>query len=440
MNKKHQIVVIGAGMAGLTAAKLLHKSGFDVLVLEAKPYIGGRTYTKKINGKNIDTGATWIHMFKGNPMTKIAKAYGFKMVKDDYEPFAAWDEQTGKFVENLAHYYELAEKTWDGAIKFFKKKRGNKTVADFLEGYFLKQNWSEKEQYYVPFIFRIMIETDYAGELEEVSLVDEYFLDTFKDKGGEDAILIGGYKMILDKIKKGLSIQLETVVETIDYRKNIIKIKTNKGNFECDKVIFTASLGVLKSEVIRFRPKLPKAKRKAIQSLGFGSLEKIVLTFEERFWNDSKFIFNLNENKNGLVFPSISDFTNEVGCPTLGIYYSAKYAKWLMQHSDEEILKKILNTLEKMFNQKNLEPTDYHISRWTTDPHFNGGYSFSNSDDTLKDIRVLGKPVDGRLFFAGEATSVEGQGYTHGALMSGIREAIRLGASLKGIKGLGKNN
>jgi monoamine oxidase len=436
MNKKHQIIVIGAGMAGLTAAKLLHESGFDVLILEAQSHIGGRTYTKEINGENIDTGATWIEMFKGNPMTKIAKAYGIEVVKDSDEPVVAWDEKTSSFVENLEHYAELAEKTWDKAIKFFKKKRGDKKVADFLDSYLAKQNWSDEEQYYVKFIFKIWIEIDYAGKLDEVSLVDEYFIDTFKDKNDENALLIGGYKTIIDKIKKGLNIQLETIVETIDYRRETLEIKTNQGIFDCDKVIFTASLGVLKSNVIRFRPKLPKVKRKAIKTLGFGFAEKIILTFEERFWNDSKFILNLNEGENGLEFPSISDFTETVGCPTLGIYYSAKYAEWLMQYSDEDILKKILTTLEKIFNQQNLQPTDYHISRWTTDPHFKGAYSFSNSDKTLDDIRTLGKPVDGRLFFAGEATSVDGQGYAHGALMSGIREAKRLGASLKGIKGV----
>lgn len=434
MKTKHQIIVIGAGMSGLTAAKLLHKSGFDVLVLEAKPHVGGRTYTKEINGKYIDTGATWIHMFKGNPMTKVAKAYGFEVVKDDDDNLVVWDERRGGFIGNTKKYYKLADKMWDAAIKYFKKKRG-KTVADFLKGYLVNKNWSEEEKYYAKFIFRILIEMDYAGELHEVSLIDEYFIDTFKDSE-EDALLIGGYKMILDKIKKGVNIQLETVVETIDYRKEIIKIKTNQGVFECDKVIFTASLGVLKSDVIRFRPKLPKAKRKAIQSLGFGFMEKIILTFEEQFWNKKEFVLYLNESENGLVFPSISDFTDEVGCPTLGVYYSARYAKSLAKYSDEEILKRILNVLEKMFNQQNLEPTDYHISRWTTAPHFQGAYSFSNSDDTEENIRVLAKPVDEKLFFAGEATSVEGQAYAHGALMSGIREAKRLGASLKGIKGV----
>ena len=426
-------------MSGLTVAKLLHKSGFDVLVIEAKPHIGGRTYTKEINGKNIDTGATWIEMFKGNPMTKIAKAYGLKVVKDDYKSIVAWDEQIGSFVKDIEKYYELADKIWDAAIKFFKKKRGNKTVADFLESYLAKKNWSDKEKYYARFIFKIIIEMDYAGELDEVSLVDEYFIDTFDKKENEDALVIGGYKMILDKIKKGLKIELETVVNTIDYRKDRIKIKTDQGDFECDKVIFTASLGVLKSNAIRFQPKLPKAKRKAIQSLGFGFMEKIVLTFEKRFWKKKEFVLYLKDSGNGLAFPSISDFTNEVGCPTLGIYYGAKYAKWLAKHSDEEILEKVLGILEKIFNQEKLKPTDYHISRWTTDPYFKGSYSFSNSDNTEKDIRALEKPVDNKVFFAGEATSVEGQGYAHGALMSGIREAKRLGASLKGIKGIKHN-
>ena len=118
------------------------------------------------------------------------------------------------------------------------------------------------------------------------------------------------------------------------------------------------------------------------------------------------------------------------------VAYSYNTGEQMVKYSDEEILKRILNVLEKMFNQQNLEPTDYHISRWTTAPHFQGAYSFSNSDDTEENIRVLAKPVDEKLFFAGEATSVEGQAYAHGALMSGIREAKRLGASLKGIKGV----
>jgi monoamine oxidase len=429
---KHPIIIIGAGFAGLTAAKLLSDSGYDTLVIEAKPYIGGRTRTIDINGKGIDAGATWIHLYQGNPLTKIAKAYGFDVIKDDYEPVTGWDSQTGKPIEGIEDYFERASVARTAAIEFYREKRGNLTTEDFIDQYLSEQDWTATEKYYVRFVFRVMIEMDYAAEMNEVSLSDENFLSRFEDTDNEDALIIGGYATILNKIAANLKIELSTVVEAIDYSSDVIRIQTNKGVFECEKTIITVSLGVLKNDAIQFSPQLPQVKRDAIQGLGFGWMEKIVLTFEKRFWNEDKFILYVEESENGLVFPSISDFTKEVGIPTLGIYYGPKYAKHLADCTEEEVLNEILTRLKRIFGIEYLEPTGFHISRWTNDPHFYGAYSYSNSDDSLEHIQAIATPIEDKLFFAGEATSAEGQAYVHGALLSGIREALRLGASLKG--------
>ncbi|MDF1863677.1 MAG: FAD-dependent oxidoreductase [Saprospiraceae bacterium] len=88
---KPKIIVIGAGVSGLTTAKLLHEDGFDVTILEAKERIGGRTYTLNLGEAKVDTGASWIHLKNGNLLTYIFNAYNFEIINDRRNAFQLWD-------------------------------------------------------------------------------------------------------------------------------------------------------------------------------------------------------------------------------------------------------------------------------------------------------------------------------------------------------------
>ncbi|MFK7904595.1 MAG: flavin monoamine oxidase family protein [Chitinophagales bacterium] len=432
-----KIIVIGAGIAGLTAAKLLHESGFEVMVLEAKNRIGGRTHTVSLGTARLDAGASWIHYSDGNPLRFIAEAYGFEVVEDVYDSFSIWDEQNTREIGFQKHEYLLeAENAREAAADYFQENQGGKKTVDFIDSYIGNKNWSDKKSRLVRFLYSALLETDYAASIGNISLSDERCLNTFGNASENDALLVKGYGQLVDMLAKDLDIRLSQPVIAINYEGEKVVLTTHQEVFECEKMILTVPLGVLKKETIQFIPSLPQSKLKAIHDFGYGNLEKVILTFEEVFWNDQKTIFFLGKNLSELEFPLTIDFSPTAGIPTLVLFYSAQFAERLQEMEDAEILKMTLSTLEKAFNVSDLQFVDYHITRWSKDPFFNGSYSYSANDDIIEDIILMTKPLQNKVFFAGEATSIEGQSYVHGALLSGVREAKRLGASLDGIKGL----
>jgi monoamine oxidase len=434
---KPKIIVIGAGVSGLTTAKLLHEDGFDVTILEAKERIGGRTYTLNLGEAKVDTGVSWIHLKNGNLLTYIFNAYNFEIINDRRNAFQLWDEKVGKKIGWKKYlYWREAVKIRMKSIDDYEGAAKDKTAANFFEEYIKLKKWSPKKERIIRFLHAVMVEVDYAARLQDISYSDEYYLDNFIEKKQSDGFPSGGYKELVNALSEGLNIQLSTIVERIDYFDTNVKIFTNEGVFVCDQLVVTVPLGVLKKQSIEFRPSLSKRKINAIHSIGFGNLEKVIFTFEKPFKSKEKYHFYFGENENGLEFPLIYNCSHTAGVPTLMMFYCTEFAEEMQEKSDQEILKAAQKVVEKVFNVPNLQPINAHVTRWSKDPFSYGSYSYSNRDATDSDMKILAESIDGKIFFAGEATFPEGQGYVHGALLSGVREAAKLGASLNGIKGL----
>jgi monoamine oxidase len=437
---KSNIIIIGAGVAGLTAAKLLHEDGFDVMILEAKNRVGGRTHTIDLGGTKADAGASWIHYKNGNPITYIAQEYGFEIIEDVLKSFQIWDSQKGqKMGLKRFLYLSQADKIKElGIEKFQDNPNIGQTAADFFNHYAEDKKWNPQKERILRFLYKTLLEVDYAARIEDISFCDEYFLNYFEEENQMDGFLLGGYSQLVNLLSEGLDIQLSTVVERIDYTDSVVSIFTNQGQFECEKIVVTVPLGVLKTNAIVFNPPLPERKQKAIQSIGYGNLEKVIFTFDKSFSLKEKVLFYIGENENGLEFPLIYNASEISDFPTLIIFYAANFAKEMQEKTATEIANAAQKVLEKTLDIPNLKPRNIHVTKWSKDPYFLGSYSYSKTDSTESEMNTLTEPLENKVYFSGEATSPEGQGYVHGALLSGVREAKRLGASLKGIKGLEK--
>ncbi|WP_333894394.1 flavin monoamine oxidase family protein [Mycolicibacterium gadium] len=278
---KERIVVIGAGMAGLAAARRLTDAGMDVTVVEARDRLGGRTWTDTTLGVPIDLGAAWIHGPEGNPITELADQVNARRVETDFdEPVMFQDgrELAAEVVEaTLQRWQEITKELGvlsEAAGEDESVATGLAEVADIRDP--LVQ-WSVASE----------IVGEYAADPEELSLK---WLGNEGEFGGPDLILPGGYTQLVQHLARGLTIRLSAEVKRVSYGGSGVRIETSQGVVEADRAIVTIPLGVLKAGTIAFDPPLPEAKRAAIERLGFGLLDKVVLKFDEPFWPDAEVI------------------------------------------------------------------------------------------------------------------------------------------------------
>uniref|UniRef100_A0A7S2SCX3 Amine oxidase domain-containing protein n=1 Tax=Rhizochromulina marina TaxID=1034831 RepID=A0A7S2SCX3_9STRA len=238
-----------------------------------------------------------------------------------------------------------------------------------------------------------------------------------------------------------------------------ITVETEKGDtWDCAAAVVTVPLGVLQVGDIAFCPPLPRPKQAGLDALATGSYKKVWLAFPSVFWNpDAPFIVALvpsspsNESpkhasepftpaslpqrwspSNRPQFLFMDNLYHTKGIPALELIFSGRTAEALTGASDAHILQLSMACLRETFGDVvPHEPDASHISRWEEDPLFRGAYSFSKAETPEGAVDALADPVDGVLFFAGEATDQEFQGSVHAALLSGQRVASQVQASLR---------
>ena len=204
-----------------------------------------------------------------------------------------------------------------------------------------------------------------------------------------------------------------------------IKVITDKKHYEADKVIVTVPLGILKKETIKFHPSLPDHKKQAIDNLGMGVLDKIVLKFPRAFWpQDKRVITYFSENYSGIYW--FHNFYAHFSSPILIGFIGGDAARELEKRDNKSILQEVMELLQKLFGHSIPNPLDYFITRWANDPFAYGSYSYIPLGASGRDYDLLAEPIEDKVFFAGEATDKHFFATTHGAYFSGIRAAERI--------------
>lgn len=198
---------------------------------------------------------------------------------------------------------------------------------------------------------------------------------------------------------------------------------------EAEHVVERLSAGLdvrTRHEVKEVRVFLPTAKARAIQRLGMGYFEKIAMHFPEPFWANQGYSYLAYGAASGAYeFPLFIDYQSTFGEPVLVGFTSGAYARSTGQMTRREIRTRALGILSEAYGAIP-EPDDVVITRWGSDPHSAGAYSFFPEGAGVDDIEALSAPAHGRLLFAGEATSA-GRGSTaDGAFSTGVREVRRL--------------
>lgn len=415
------VIVIGAGMAGISAARKLADAGRSVVLLEARNRIGGRVWTNKTwEGAALDLGASWIHGIKGNPLTGLAQRFNVKTVETDYESAAVYDTE-GKRLSNkqIEKSYERFEKIIEAVEDLGDE---GLSVQQALDRVLKQRQLSDRDLRDLQFELQMSIVNEYAADPEEL---DKGFWDDDIDFGGPDVVFPGGYVQLIDGLASGLDIRFEHGVETIAYDEAGVRITTTQGVFTAAQVVITLPLGVLKAGSVRFVPELPPRKQQAIKRLGMGLLNKLCLRFPEVFWDqDEHFFCTLpDEQHQGQLAFNAALYTKQ---PILIFFSGGSYARDLEKQSDEAIVAGALAALRTAYGPGIPEPEAWIITRWAQDPYALGSYSYIAHGSSGDDRDALGEAVAGRVFFAGEATWRHQSATVHGAYLSGQRAADQI--------------
>jgi monoamine oxidase len=418
-SKTFDVVVIGAGAAGLLAALEIALTGRTVAVMEAKEKTGGRMFTAHAgNGYPLELGAEFVH---GDlPLTKeLLKKAG---VKTTVVRGSIWQHKNGQLneqVDFIEDYSDLEKK--------FKEVKDDMPVADFLSFFLADETYEE-----LRFSLKNYVEGYYAADVERASTFS--LRDELMKSDEEQYRMEGGYRQLVNYLErqcgeKGVEFFLSQAVAKLYWKKDSVEVVAAQNTVLAKKALVTVSVGVLQKGGIEFSPALPE-KKAAAQKLGFGHAVKIILCFDEPFWKNQ----NLTGRKN---LSDLNFLFSKEEIPTWWTQHTKEEAVlvgWLggpgagaLATLDEEgMIQKALQSLSQIFNMDGQRLSQklksWQTYNWSADPHFYGAYSYEvvNGEACMK---IILQPVDDTVYFAGE-------GLHHGPQIGTVEAALHSGRTV----------
>jgi monoamine oxidase len=423
---RRDIVIIGAGIAGLAAGRMLSDAGHGVTVLEARPRIGGRIHTSRLWADvPVDLGASWIHGITGNPVTTLARKAGVPYVATDFDRARRYgDPALGLSEAGEAR----ARAVVDQAIGMAEGLETDISLGEAVSRVLARRpELDPATRAQLAFHLAADYEQDYGGSIAALSARNIAADNGF---GGPDAIFPQGYDALCEWLARGLDIRRNAPVRAIDRSGKGMRVTLADGSIAAtDKVIVTAPLGVLKAGAIAFTPALPPGHEAAIAMLGMGLLNKHWLRFDAVRWPaEADWLEYVAPDAPGRWGQWVS-LARTTGAPVLLAFSGADTAREIEAFPDRAIVAEAMGAARAMFGSSLPDPSAAQVTRWQADPWSRGAYSFTQVGSSPATRRQLARPIDDCLFFAGEAASADYPGTVHGALLSGQAAA---GAILEG--------
>jgi monoamine oxidase len=426
---QYDTVVVGAGVAGLTAARLLVQAGQLVCVLEARDRLGGRTWTDRSDGRVTDLGASWIHGIDDSPLAAAASAFGLPTVEftvgayqPDSRPIAYYDPDgrrldaaaTQRFVADVHEVDELLART-------VAASSSGTSYAEAAEATLAQLAWDTDRTERVREYLRHRTEEQYGVWIEDL---DAHGLDD-DAVAGDEVVFPDGYDRLAEHLAVGLEVRLEHVVRRVHWSSEGVTITTDRGDVTADRTVVTVPVGVLKSADFLIEPALPEPVGGALQRLEMNTFEKVFLRFPRRFWDEGVYAIR-QQGPHGAWWHSWYDLTRLHGEPTLLTFAAGPCAQETRSWDDDRVVASVLAELRRLYGDAVEEPVLVHVTRWQDDPYARGSYAYMRVGSTPDDHALLATPVGGVLHLAGEATWTEDPATVTAALMSGHRAACTI--------------
>lgn len=424
-----RVLVLGAGMAGVSAARALVDKGYSVTVLEARGVAGGRIRTDSSLGAPVDLGASFIHGTRGNPLVSLAAQFGAETYDTDQEEdlyVNAAGAAIASSIRNQAgrEYDALFTKLLALKVGLNQDRSIGSVAGPLLQR--IRQQRGSAVGDFVRFLVKSEIGIEFGADLSQMSL--KYF-DEDEAFRGADLVIKPGYISLIDGLAQGLDIRFNEVVTEVAWSASGARVTTTGGVFDADRVVITLPLGVLKKGEIEFSPGLPRAKREAIANLRMGVLDKTYFKFPTAFWQTQEdpigFLGNVGARGANQI-PEYYLLDQALGVPIFFGFTAGAQARRFERLDLATISAATMASLSNVFGNSIPEPEAVMQTHWRSDPYSYGSYSFVSLGATTEYYDVLARPIENRVFFAGEATHRRYPGTVHGAYLSGIREANRV--------------
>lgn len=417
-----RVIVVGAGVAGLTAARVLVDAGHEVVVLEARDRIGGRTWTHEVGGAPVDLGGSWIHGPFGNPLAEYVAELGVSTTNDGVWGTGLWlydadgrtcrPDQLSALVATIGDFDPTEAAAHLPADASFADAAGW-----YVDDRDLEPDHAEVARFAIEWLEGAL---NIGGMPTDVSVAGSA---SYVLHGGGNVVVEGGYRTLVDHLAAGLDIRASTAATRVDHAADRCTVTVSgpegEERFEADHVIVTVPLPVLQGRRIAFAPDIA-THHAAADRLAMAHLEKIVLRFDEPVWPtfQRRATFLAHDHR----FTSWVDMSRHAGGPTLVGFYNPFATPGTTAMSAAERIAKAIEVLRRAWPDLP-DPVAAHATDWTADEYALGSYSFIPVGGSPDDMDALAASPSARLHFAGEHTVRDYFGTVHGAFVSGRRAA-----------------
>lgn len=279
------VVVVGAGVAGLSAARLLRDAGLDVLVVEARDRIGGRLHTERPDGwpLPLDLGASWVHDVAASDLADLLEESGIAAGAFDYEDAVVLGPDgpadPGELLEDAAAALE-------DAVAHGEELDADVSLAEALAAVGAGEDVD-------PALLDHLLETEVAGEYAESAGRLSAWWAFEEGTEGDDLLVLGGYDGLATALADGVAVDLGRPIVAVARSEDGVQLTdATGGTVGADRVVVTLPLGVLQAGTVTFDPPLPAAHAEAIARLGVGLLDKLWLRFDEPFWSEEALVWS----------------------------------------------------------------------------------------------------------------------------------------------------
>ena len=406
------VVVVGAGSAGLSAMAELNRRGISAVCIEGMNRIGGRCYTDNTTfGVPADHGAHWLHGFSKNQIAEFGK--------NNKDKFKIYKERSAELVYDGKRKVN-GDQLWNlyDQIKKIKRSIGvDEPLIKYIPKKLKKNSWFDT-------VHKIV---DDARDLGNFSPYDDN--NNWIDPGDGNGLCREGYGALLAYYRKDIPVKLNTIVSEIKWGGKGVRVVTNKGTISAKACIVTTSVGVLKAEKIKFTPPLRPKKYEAFNGISMTISNRILMQLKKKFYrgikNDTYLYTKCRSN--GAKSPKTFYGFLKISGSNLSLFgTSGQFSRDLENEGSKAMIDFVLNDLKGTFGSKFYEK--YFIKAiatgWANNPFTLGAYSGAIPGKAgLR--RELKQQIGDRIFFAGEATA-NAFSTVHGADRSGIRAVTDL--------------